>query len=220
MRGGIVAGFLGVSLFSLWNNAGNIPFLRDLNLPSIEEVFGDSSEEAATETTTSIAAVDGDVQSPVSETGPLDSFITSASSTAGTESGGEARLAFDGDRTTGWTPCSECPSPFGQGQSLTVVFSEPVTIQEIFIFNGLEGDDSATLPISTIRVDAGGLVFDVTLGTTVDNYRIVPPDELPATSLSISIQSVVRSDETIASTVLGEIQFIGVPTAVSSENEE
>lgn len=208
-RWGLATVFLGVSVFTLWNNASNLPILRDMNIPSIDEVFGGEDSEAVDDTSTTSAstpAEDDDAVGPA-QSGPLiPSSVTATLSTPG----GQPSLAVDGDPSTGWIPCLDCEDPFGQGQAITLSFEDTVVIESILVHNGVL-DAPGAMPVFSVLLEAGGQAIEATLGDSLQLYRITPPAEMRDESLTITIQGVVRVDEETGTVGIGEIELIGIP---------
>lgn len=210
-RWGITGLFMGASVFTLWANIDriNIPIIRDLDIPPISEVFGGGDDEAeATTTTTGVVVVPGSVSPGSAEPGSLLGLIAGVAASAGQES---AAAAFDGDRTSGWAPCSPCSDPFGVGETLTIEFESPVSITELGIVNGLEGDPAA-LPLQSVEIRFdGGAAVPLAFDESVQYWRFT--DErlaVTASEVRVEIVGVYRVDEETATTAIGEIEIIGL----------
>jgi hypothetical protein len=195
----------------LWGNIDRVPVIRDLNIPAMGDVFGgggaqDTSGDAVTITTNA----EGDDGAP-SAPGEPESLVGLIESLEASTGGGTVQNAFDGDRATGWTPCAGCATPFGVGESITVRFSQPVTISEIAIVNGVEGV-AGVLPVMSVELTFGGGP-SIPLGFQEDVQRWKFNDErleIETSQLTLTITGVFRVDETAGTTALGEVEFVGV----------
>jgi hypothetical protein len=201
--------FLTASVFTIWGNVNRIPFLSNLDIPSISEVFGGETEQDGGSTSTSAASPESGVVSVPAEPGSLAALVDRIEVSTG--AAGPSSV-FDGDRATGWLACEACDDPFGVGESITIVFSEPVKLSELAIVNGLDGV-AGLLPVLEVEMTAdGGESFPLRLGDSVQLWRFDDPRLAVTTSrLTFSIAGVVRVDEAVASVGLAEIEIVGIP---------
>lgn len=210
-RWGFAALFVGASFATLWSNVDRLPIVGDMDIPSIGQVFGGGGagdEDGGVVLTPTSVQSDGVSAGEPQEPRSLLDLIESVEASTGI---GTVQSAFDGDRSTGWTPCAQCPEPFGVGESMTIHFSQPVSISDVAIVNGVEGVDSV-LPVMTVDVTfEDGPSIPLGFQETIQRWKFTDERLAVATSeLTLTIEGVFRVDETAGTTALGEIELTGI----------
>lgn len=210
--------FIVGSILTIWSNIDrwNIPVLRDLDIPSVSEVFGGDASPAdeTIVTADAPAASDPPAGEAIVTPGSLQGTIEAVEVSTG---GSSAQLAFDGDRATGWRACDGCEDPFGVGASITVIFRQPVTITEVAILNGIEEAGDGLLPVLEVEMESDGdALFPLQFDDSVQLYRFADPRlEHTTTQIRFTIKSVSRVDEAVGTTALGEIELVGTVAEAS-----